>query len=191
MKLLKERIIRQGTVINDDIIRVDSFLNHQIDTELIGEIGREFYRCFCDLPVTKIVTAETGGIVFALTAAQAFGNIPVVYAKKGEISTITEECYSAAVQSFTRGGSPRLKISAKYLGPQDHVLLIDDFLAAGSAVSAMVSICEQAGATICGAGVVVEKKYMNGRAVLEEKGIPFVSLACIESARNGQIIFAD
>lgn len=188
MELLKKAIQERGTIIGDTIVNVDSFLNHEMDTALLYEIGQEFRRQFQHKPVTKIVTIEAGGIAPALMAGLAF-NVPVVYAKKQKSLTMKGDVYIESVYSFTKQVHSDVTISKDRLSPEDHVLIIDDFLANGEAAAGLISILNQAGATVAGIGIVIEKSFQRGRSRLEELGIEVVSLARIARIGEGKIEF--
>ena len=190
MEILKDRIVRDGVAIGTEILKVDSFLNHQIDVVLLDQIGREFKRIFSDCRVTKILTIEASGIPIACLTAMQFDNVPVVFAKKASPSTMTEEFYGAEVKSFTKGTVSIARISKKYLGEADRVLIIDDFLAHGEAAFGMVSLVEQAGASLAGVGAVIEKQFQGGGDRLKKAGIRVESLAVIKSIKDGNIEFA-
>lgn len=186
--MLENAIKDRGTIIGDTIVKVDSFLNHEMDTALLYEIGQEFHRMFKGKPVTKIVTIEAGGIAPALMAGLAF-NVPVVYAKKQKSLTMKGDVYSESVYSFTKQVYSNVTISKDRLSADDHVLIIDDFLANGEAAAGLINILKQAGATVAGIGIVIEKSFQPGRTRLEEKGIEVVSLARIAKISAGQIEF--
>nr|WP_318540192.1 xanthine phosphoribosyltransferase [Terribacillus saccharophilus] len=188
MELLQKAIQERGTIIGETIVKVDSFLNHEMDTALLYEIGQEFRRQFQHKPVTKIVTIEAGGIAPALMAGLAF-NVPVVYAKKQKSLTMKGDVYVESVYSFTKQVHSDVTISKDRLSPEDHVLIIDDFLANGEAAAGLISILNQAGATVAGIGIVIEKSFQRGRSRLEELGIDVVSLARIARIGEGKIEF--
>lgn len=190
MKLLQERIRQEGLILSDKILKVDSFLNHQVDTELVLEIGREFGRIFGAEPITKVITVEASGIQFAMATAIAFG-VPFIYAKKKKAVTLAEKVYSAPVHSFTRLETYQISISRNYLGPQDKVLIIDDFLATGAALIGLVDIVREAGAELLGVGCVIEKSFQEGRDLLENKGVRVHSLARIASMSPGNVQFVE
>jgi xanthine phosphoribosyltransferase len=182
MKSLHDRILQEGRYLGRGILKVDSFLNHQLDPELTSEMGREFYKQLNDLGVkgvTKIVTAETSGIAPALATAMVF-KVPVVYARKKRPITMPDGFYSADAPSHTKGGITTLMISPEYLHPDDRVIIIDDFLATGLTTDALVNVIQQCGATLLGIGNVIEKAFEHGRKRLEVYGVPIVSLAIIE-----------
>lgn len=190
LKLLEERIISQGQVIGDDILKVDMFLNHRIDVELLGKMGEEFHRLFAGRGINKIVTVEASGIGIACITAQYF-SVPVVFAKKGAHRNCNDEKYIADVFSFTKNETTTIGISKPYLGPEDKVLIIDDFLADGNACLGLISLCEQAGATVAGIGIAIEKGFQAGRRKLLERGYDLHSLAVIKSIAGGRIEFDD
>lgn len=188
MELLKNRIIKDGKVIEDKILKVDSFLNHQIDVELFNEIGKEFKRRFKNKEVTKILTIETSGIAVACIAAQYF-NVPVVFAKKHLGSNMDKDFYESNVYSFTKQKKYKIMVSKKYISDQDKVLIIDDFLASGSAISGLIDLVNKANACVSGVGIVIEKSFQGGRELIEEKEIQLESLAIIDSMENGLVNF--
>ena len=178
MDLLKQRILKDGNVAPGGVLKVDSFLNHQIDVDLYNEIGKEFKRLFSDVPVTRILTVEASGIGIACLTAQYFG-VPVVFAKKSKSKNITGELYSSSVESYTHGTTYEVTVSKKFLGRNDRVLIIDDFLANGKALEGLIAICRQAGAEVVGAGVAVEKAYQHGGDIIRSMGVRVESLARI------------
>lgn len=190
MKLLEDRIRRDGTVKAGNVLKVDSFLNHQLDIDLYNEMGKEFRRLFPDDNITKILTIEASGIGIACIAAQYF-HVPVVFAKKSLSMNLDGSVYTARVQSFTHGRVYDIIVSQKFLSPADHVLILDDFLANGCAVSGLIELVESAGAGIAGVGIAVEKGFQEGGRLLREKGIRVESLAIVESmhADTGEIRF--
>ncbi|MGN7762311.1 xanthine phosphoribosyltransferase [Paenibacillus sp. 22594] len=190
MKILEERIRQEGLILSDTVLKVDSFLNHQVDTQLVLRIGEEFGRIFGDQPVTKVLTVEASGIQFAMATGIALG-VPFVYAKKNKVVTQSAEVYSAPVHSFTRHEDYRISISQKYLGPDDKVLIVDDFLATGAALVGLADIVNESGAELLGVGCVIEKSFQEGRSLLEERGITVHSLARISSMSPGEIHFID
>jgi xanthine phosphoribosyltransferase len=182
MKALHQRILNEGRYLGRGILKVDSFLNHQLDPALTLEMGQEFYKHFTHQGVkgvTKIVTAETSGIAPALMTALSF-NVPVVYARKKRPITMPDGFYSADAPSHTKGGITTLMISPEYLHPDDRVVIIDDFLATGLTTDALVNVVQQCGATLLGIGAVIEKAFEHGRTKLEAYRVPIVSLAIIE-----------
>lgn len=188
MELLKERIRKDGKVREGNVLKVDSFLNHQMDITLFAEIGKEFKRRFANETVTKILTIEASGIGIACIAAQYFG-VPVVFAKKNKTKNIAGDVYTGKVESFTHGRSYDIIVSKEFLNENDKILLIDDFLANGSALLGLASLVEQAGAELVGAGIVIEKGFQPGGAMLREKGIHIESLAIVDSMTTDAVIF--
>ncbi|MBO5858719.1 MAG: xanthine phosphoribosyltransferase [Clostridia bacterium] len=188
MELLKQKIVNEGKAIGSDVIKVDMFLNHQIDVDLLNEIGKEFKKRFSSDKITKIVTIEASGIGIACIAAQYFG-VPVVFAKKGANRNVGDNLYKADVFSFTKGTTTTIGISKDYLSPDDHVLIIDDFMANGKAVHGLINILNQAGATTEGIGIVIEKGFQPGGDSLRSLGLKVESLAIIKSIDDGNIIF--
>jgi len=190
MNELKERIRQEGLILSDTVLKVDSFLNHQVDTELALAIGQEFKALFGHEPITKVLTIEASGIQFAMAAAIALG-VPFIYAKKKKVVTLAEGVYSAPVHSFTRGEHYQISVSRKYLGAEDHVLIVDDFLATGAALVGLVEMVRESGAGLAGVGCVIEKSFQEGRGLLEDKGIKVHSLARISSMSPGEVHFID
>lgn len=188
MEILKKRIVEDGCVIGEDILKVDNFLNHQIDVKLFNEIGKEFKNRFKDDEITKILTVEASGIGIACIAAQYF-DVPVVFAKKYSGSNMDKDAYEASVHSFTKNVTYSVRVAKKFMNSNDKVLIIDDFLANGNAVLGLSSIVEQAGGQVVGVGIVIEKAFQNGRAIIEEKGLRVEALASIEAMKNGKIFF--
>ena len=191
MELLKERIQRDGTVKGTDVLKVDSFLNHQMDVALFEAMGREFLRRFADCGVNKILTIEASGIGIACVTAQSF-HCPVVFAKKSQTKNIAGEVYSTRVESFTHGRVYDVIVSKKFLGPEDTVLIIDDFLANGAALEGLIDLVNQAGARLAGAGVAIEKAFQPGGDRLRAKGIRVEALARVKfmSEETG-VVFVD
>lgn len=188
MKLLEERIIRDGKVFPGDVLKVDSFLNHQIDVALLSAMGEEFFRLFGDCGVTKILTIEASGIAIASVAALSFG-VPVLFAKKSQSSNISPDVYCAKVRSYTHNKTYDVVVSKEYLNPGDRVLIIDDFLAKGEALNGLMELTEQAGASVVGCGVAIEKHYQGGGDLIRSRGIRVESLAMVESLEDGEIVF--
>ena len=189
MKLLEDCIVNRGKVIDGDILKVDMFLNHLVDVDLLNEMGKEFHRLFGGKPITKILTVEASGIGIACVTAQYF-SVPVLFAKKGAHRNVGADLYTADVFSYTKGVSTTIGVSRRYLKPEDHVLIIDDFLADGNASLGLISLVEQAGATLEGVGIAIEKGFQNGRSRLLAKGCDLKSLAVIKSMDGGRIVFA-
>ncbi len=190
MRLLKEKIKNEGIVLNNSILKVDAFLNHQIDPELMMELGREFSKRFADKEVTKILTVESSGIAVALTTALFF-HVPVVFARKQKPSTMNENLYSTKVFSFTKNVTNNVSVSKKFLPPGENILILDDFLANGEAAMGLVDLVHQAGSNVVGIGIVIEKSFQPGRNRLIEAGYQVESLARIKAFEKGQIVFAD
>ena len=190
MKLLEERIRRDGTVKAGNVLKVDSFLNHQMDIDLFNEMGKEWARLFADRPVTKILTVEASGIGIACVAAQHF-HVPVVFAKKTQSLNIDGEVYTTKIESFTHKRVYDVIVSKKFQSPEDHVLIIDDFLANGCALEGLIEIVQKAGATVEGIGIAVEKGFQKGGDLIRSKGVRLESLAIVESmdAETGEITF--
>lgn len=190
MKLLEERIRKDGTVKEGNVLKVDSFLNHQMDIDLFNEMGKEWARLYAGCPITKILTVEASGIGIACVAAQHFG-VPVVFAKKTQSLNIDGEVYSTKIQSFTHKRVYDVIVSKKFIKPEDHILIIDDFLANGCALEGLLEIVHAAGATVEGIGIAVEKGFQKGGDMIRAKGIRVESLAIVESmdATTGEITF--
>ncbi|MBS6395610.1 MAG: xanthine phosphoribosyltransferase [Clostridiales bacterium] len=180
MELLEKRIQEDGIVKKGNVLKVDNFLNHQMDIDLFNEMGKEFKRLFADKPINKILTIEASGIGIACVVAQYF-HVPVVFAKKTQSINIDGEVYSTKIESFTHKRTYDVIVSRKYLGPADHILIIDDFLANGCAVNGLIDIIEHAGATVEGVGIAIEKGQQVGGKLLREKGYQVESLAIIDS----------
>lgn len=191
MELLKQRILQDGRATEDDVLKVDSFLNHQMDIPLLNEIGKEFRCRFAGEPVTKILTIEASGIGIAAITAQHFGNVPVVFAKKTQSRNLDGALYTARVQSFTKGTVYDIQVSRKFLGPQDCVLILDDFLARGQALQGLLKIVKDSGAKLAGCGIVIEKGFQDGGRMLRAQGVRVESLAIVSSISGGKITFAE
>jgi xanthine phosphoribosyltransferase len=188
MELLKQKILKDARVIGEDILKVDNFLNHQLDIELLNELGKEFYQIFKDEAVTKILTIEASGIAISAIAAQYF-KVPVVFAKKVASRNLDAETYESDVFSFTKQTTYRIRVSKKYIQKEDRVLILDDFLAKGKALQGLAHIIEEAGATLVGSGIVIEKAFQDGGKVLREQGMRVESLAKVKKMENGIVIF--
>jgi xanthine phosphoribosyltransferase len=190
MKLLEERIRKDGVVKPGEILKVDSFLNHQMDVDLFNKLGEECKRLFADRPVNKILTIEASGIGIACVTAQHF-HVPVVFAKKAKSVNLDGEMYTTKIESFTHKRTYDVIVAKKFLSEEDHVLIIDDFLANGCAVNGLIDLIMSAGATVEGVGIVIEKGFQQGGRILRQKGIRVESLAIIESMddRTGEIVF--
>ena len=180
MKLLEDRIRQDGKIRSGGVLKVDSFLNHQIDVKLYGEIGKEFHRLFGDCGVTKILTIEASGIGIACVAAQFF-DVPVIFAKKNKTKNIAGDVYTSKVESFTHGKVYDIIVAKQFLLPEDRVLIIDDFLANGSALQGLIKLVRDAGATLVGAGIAVEKAFQPGGDLIRGMGVRVESLAKIKS----------
>lgn len=191
MELLEQQIRERGIVREGDILKVDMFLNHQMDVQLFNEMGKEWKRLFKDKKITKILTIESSGIGIACVAALSFDNVPVVFAKKSQGLNMDSSVYFTKVDSFTKKKTFDVTVSKKYLTAEDHVLIIDDFLANGCAVRGLMDIISQAGATLEGVGIAIEKGFQAGGQELRDEGIQLESLAIIESmnAETGEITF--
>ena len=189
MKLLEGRILKDGHIGADNVLKVDSFLNHQIDVSFVCELGKEFYRLFKDENITKILTIEASGIGIACLAAQYFG-VPVVFAKKTKTINIYSDTYNATVHSYTHKKDYDIVVSKEFLNKEDNVLIIDDFLAKGSALTALLMLIEKAGAKTAGAGIVIEKAYQGGGNLVRDMGVRVESLAKIKSiSKKDGIVF--
>lgn len=189
MKLLEERILKDGIVKEGNVLKVDNFLNHQMDIELFEEMGKEFKRLFSDTGINKILTIESSGIGVACITARYFGNVPVVFAKKAQSINIDGAVYQTKIESFTHKKTYDVIVSKKYLGEQDHILIIDDFLANGCALEGLIDIAQSAGATIEGIGIAIEKGNQKGGDLIRSKGLRLESLAIIDNLEEGNITF--
>lgn len=188
MELLKQRIINDGTVRGEDVIKVDSFLNHQIDIELLNEIGKEFKERFQTEKIDKILTIEASGIAIAVIAAQHF-NVPVVFAKKTESKNLDNDTYESSVHSYTKDKTYTIRVSKRYLNEGENILIIDDFLAKGKAAEGLIDIINKAKCNVVGVGIVIEKGFQNGGDNIRNQGVKLESLAIVESIENGKIVF--
>ncbi|HZK33275.1 MAG TPA: xanthine phosphoribosyltransferase [Tissierellaceae bacterium] len=188
MKLLKERMIKDGEIREGKIIKVDSFLNHQIDIDLLNEIGKEFKSRFKDKKIDKILTIEASGIAIAVIAAQYF-NVPVVFAKKTESKNLDKDTYESDVYSYTRGSTYTIRISKRYLKQGENILIVDDFLARGKAAQGLIDIIDKAECNVTGIGIVIEKGFQKGGQEIRNKGIKLESLAIVDNISNGKIVF--
>ena len=188
MKLLEEKIQNEGIAIGSDILKVDMFLNHQMDVELLDEMGKELKRLFENCGATKVVTIESSGIAIAVFAAKYLG-LPALFAKKSKHKNVGDDVYSAHSYSFTHGKEYTMIVSKKYISKDDKVLIIDDFLAGGNACNALLDILNQAGAEVVGIGIAIEKGFQPGGQALREKGYNLRSLAIIDSMEDGKITF--
>ena len=190
MKLLEDRILKDGIVKEGNVLKVDSFLNHQMDIDLFNEMGKEWKRLFEKEDINKILTIEASGIGIAAVVAQYF-KVPVVFAKKTQSINLDGQSYTAKVESFTKKKVTDVIVSKKYLNPGDNILIIDDFLANGCAVNGLIQIINESGATLKGVGIAIEKGFQDGGKLLREKGVRVESLAIIESmdAATGNVVF--
>ena len=190
MNFLEQRILKDGIVKPGNVLKVDSFLNHQMDIELMEQIGEEFHRRFGHKKITKVLTIEASGIGIAYPVAKQFG-VPLVFAKKSKSVNIDGDMYVAEVESFTHKNKNQVIVSKKFLSGEDHVLIIDDFLANGCALQGLISITEAAGATVEGLGIAIEKGFQIGGRVIRNLGYHLESLAIVESmdAETGEIVF--
>ncbi|MDG3141521.1 xanthine phosphoribosyltransferase [Streptococcus suis] len=189
MQLLEERIIKDGHILGDNILKVDSFLTHQVDYQLMKEIGQVLADAYRDAGITKVVTIEASGIVPAVYVAEAL-DVPMIFAKKHKNITMTEGILTAEVYSFTKQVTSTVSIAEKFLKQEDKVLIVDDFLANGQAAKGLIQIIEQAGAQVEGVGIVIEKSFQDGRRLIEEMGVKVTSLARIQAFANETVVFA-
>ena len=192
MKLLEERIRKDGVVKEGQVLKVDAFLNHQMDVELFNEMGKEFKRLFADKKINKILTIEASGIGLACVIAQHF-NVPVVFAKKAKSINLDGEMYTTKIESFTHKRVYDVIVAKKFLTEEDHVLIIDDFLANGCAAAGLVDLVRSAGATVEGVGIAIEKGFQQGGKLLRDKGLRVESLAIVERMNHetGEIVFKE
>lgn len=192
MDLLKKKILEEGEVYAGNILKVDCFLNHQIDCYFLGEVGKEFHRLFKDEGVNKVLTIEASGIAIGAMVALEFG-CPLVFAKKSKSKNIAGDVYITPVESYTHGTTYDVMVSKKFLGKGDRVLIVDDFLAVGNALNGLIRIVKESGAELAGCGAVIEKGYQHGGDKLREQGIKVESLAIIESMNHetGEVVFRD
>ncbi len=190
MQLLKDRIRKEGKIKAGNVLKVDSFLNHQMDIELLEELGKEFRRRFADVEINKILTIEASGIGIACMVAQCF-HVPVLFAKKTKTKNIAGDVYTSKVESYTHGRVYDIIVSKEFLGPGDKVLLIDDFLANGKALEGLAALVEASGAKLAGAGIVIEKGFQPGGDKIRSKGIRLESLAIVDSMdeKSGTVVF--
>ena len=190
MQLLEDRIRKDGKVIGTDILKVDMFLNHQIDVGLIDEIAKEFFKLFKDCGVTRILTVEASGIAIAVLTAKYF-NVPLVFAKKASHKNVGSDLYTAECYSFTHGKSYAMSVSKKYLPKGEKILIIDDFLADGNAVKALMKLVNDSGSETVGVGIAIEKGFQHGGKALRESGVNLQSLAIVESMNENSITFGN
>lgn len=189
MEKLKEKILTEGRISGNDILKVDSFLNHQLDIAFLNEIGKEFSKRFEGQKIDKILTIEASGIAIASIASQHFGNVPVVFAKKVESKNLDKDVYESEVYSFTKAKNYTIRVSKRYLNKGENILVLDDFLANGRAAIGLNELVEKAQANLVGVGIVIEKGFQDGAKLLDEKNINLQSLVVLESIENGQIKF--
>ncbi|OJG60091.1 xanthine phosphoribosyltransferase [Enterococcus mundtii] len=187
---LVERINKDGQVLGEGVLKVDSFVTHQVDPVLMEQMGQRFAEVFKEQGITKVVTIEASGIAPALFAAKELG-VPMIFARKAKSLTMDEELLTASVYSFTKQVTSTISISRKFLSSEDKVLIIDDFLANGQAAKGLIELCQQAGASVEGIGIVIEKSFQDGRQLLEEMGLKVVSLARVASLSDGQVDFLE
>lgn len=191
MSHLQEMILKHGKVFPNNVLKVDSFLNHQIDPVVIGEIEKEFYHYFKDCEITKVFTIEASGIAPALLVAQHLG-VPMLFAKKTQPTTLESEArYETSIHSYTKNSTSQVMVSKDYLHAEDKVLIVDDFLANGQAALGLIDLVAQAGAETVGVGICIEKAFQPGRKLIEEKGVDVFSICRIASLENGQVTFVD
>ena len=190
MKLLEDRIRREGIVKDGEILRVDSFLNHQMDPALFREMAKEWHRRFADAGVTKILTIEASGIGLACIAAEEFG-CRAVFAKKSSGRNMDSDVYSTKIVSFTKGKEFDVIVSKRFLGPEDRVLILDDFLANGCALEGLMDLVRQSGATLCGCGIAIEKGFQGASAKIRARGIQLESLAILLDMEGGELVFEE
>ena len=192
MKISEERIQKDGVVKKGNVLKVDSFLNHQMDVKLFRQMAEEWKRLFADRPINKILTIEASGIGIACIVAELF-EVPVVFAKKSQSINLDGEMYSAQIESFTHKKTYDVIVSKKFLGREDHVLVIDDFLANGCAINGLLEIIDEAGATVEGVGIAIEKGFQQGGKLIRERGVRLESLAIVESMNDetGEIKFRE
>jgi xanthine phosphoribosyltransferase len=188
MELLKQRILKDGEIQDGGILKVGSFLNHQIDIGLMDEIGRAFYELYKNDGVNKIMTIEASGIAIASMTARHFG-VPVVFAKKAKSLNLGSQVYTSRVHSFTYDRDYDVTVDKRYLTKADRVLIVDDFMARGKAMAGLLEICRKAGAEVCGVGICIEKGFQGGGDALRAKGVRIESLAVLDRIENGQIVF--
>lgn len=190
MQLLEQRILQDGNVLGENILKVDSFLTHQVDYQLMKEMGKVLADGYRDKGITKVVTIEASGIAPAIYVAESL-EVPMIFAKKHKNITMTEGILTAEVYSFTKQVTSTVSIASKFLNENDQVLIVDDFLANGQAAKGLIEIIQQAGVSIAGVGIVIEKSFQDGRQLIEDLEVPVSSLARIEKFENGQVVFKE
>ncbi|MGU7965826.1 xanthine phosphoribosyltransferase [Streptococcus suis] len=189
MKALEARILKDGQVLGENILKVDSFLTHQVDFRLMKEMGQVLADSYRSKEITKVVTIEASGIAPAVYVAESL-DVPMIFAKKHKNITMTEGILTAEVYSFTKQVTSTVSIASKFLSPEDRVLIVDDFLANGQAAKGLIDIIQQAEAQVIGVGIIIEKSFQDGRQLLLDAGVPVTSLARIEKFQDGQVVFA-
>ncbi|HEL2575076.1 xanthine phosphoribosyltransferase [Streptococcus suis] len=189
MKTLEERILKDGQVLGENILKVDSFLTHQVDFGLMKEMGQVLADAYRSKDITKVVTIEASGIAPAVYVAESL-DVPMIFAKKHRNITMTEGILTAEVYSFTKQVTSTVSIASKFLSSEDRVLIVDDFLANGQAAKGLIDIIQQAGAQVIGVGIIIEKSFQDGRQLLIDAGVPVTSLARIDRFENGRVVFA-
>ncbi len=190
MKLLEQTILDKGTVLPNGVLKVNTFLNHQVDTGLMIEVGKEFAKRFADSNINKVITIESSGIAPSFFAAHTLG-VPLIFARKKKSLTLKDNVYTSKVFSFTKQESSEITVAKEFLEENDRVLIIDDFLANGQAAQGLIDVVKQAGATVSGIGIVIEKTFQPGRQILEDKGYRVESLARIQSLQDEQVTFVE
>ena len=190
MKQLQEKILKEGTVLGQGVLKVDRFLTHQVDPQLMAAVGQDFANYFAEQKITKVVTLEASGITPAVFTALSL-DVPMIYARKSKSLTLSDELLTSSVYSFTKQVTSDISISRHLLTEEDTVLIIDDFLANGQAAKGLIELCQQAGANVAGLGIVIEKSFQSGRQLLEDAGIHVYSQARIASLDNGEITFVE
>lgn len=191
MKLLEDRILTEGQVRPGNVLKVDCFLNHQLDVELLDAMGEEFYRLFKEDGINKILTIEASGIAIACMAARHF-HVPVIFAKKAKSKNIDGDVYTSTVHSFTYGKDYDITMAQKFLGPEDRVLIVDDFMAVGKAMNGLLDVCKQAGAQVAGIGIAIEKGFQGGGDKLRAEGYKLESLAIVDKMTDdGKLFFRE
>ena len=189
MKNIEDKILRDGRIIDNDIIKVDSFLNHQIDVAFIREFAIDVKEFFAGKKIDRVLTIETSGVAIGYAVAEIFGDIPLVFAKKTKSKTVGTDVYHTAVKSFTRGATCDVTVAMHYLHEGENVLIVDDFLAEGNASMGLIDLCRQANANVSGVAVVIEKTFQGGRERIEKEGIPVFSLSSIKAFRENKPVF--
>ena len=190
MELLEQKILKDGKIYPGNILKVDNFLNHQVDVELIDAMGKDFAEHFADAGITRVITLEVSGISMAYTAAKYLG-VPMVFAKKIESLTLSDDVYSSKVVSYTKNKEYNIRVDRRFLLPTDRVLIVDDFLAKGEALGGLIDLCEQAGATIAGVGIAIEKVFQGGGPKYREKGYHIYSQAMIDHFTEDSVVFVE